>query len=89
VNRLLVGILLYVSLMTVIFFGSTRYRYPFEPYLILFAASGLIWWFGRAIPKWIPATALAGVIGANLAVFRYSDQALQGLRDTFQLLRLR
>jgi 4-amino-4-deoxy-L-arabinose transferase-like glycosyltransferase len=88
-NRLLVGLLAYLSLMAAIFFGSTRYRYPFEPYVILFAAAGLVWWFARPTPKWIPATALAGVVGLNLALFLCSDRVLQILRGSFQTLGLR
>ncbi|MBI3087440.1 MAG: hypothetical protein HYY91_00915 [Candidatus Omnitrophica bacterium] len=89
IGRLLVGLLLYVSLISVIVIGSTRYRYPFEPYVILFAAAGLVWWFRRPAPRWVPATALAGIVGVNLAWYRCSDQVLAWLRGAFQAAGLR
>lgn len=89
INRLLVGLLLYASLTAAIAIGSTRYRYPFEPYLILLAAAGLVWWFRRPQQTWMPSTVLAGVIAVNVVMYQRSDALLQGLRDTFQLLGLR
>ena len=89
VNRLLLGILCYASFVTVITVGTTRCRYPFEPYLILLAAAGLGWWSRRPMPRWASAGVLAGVVAVHAAIYRHSDTFLQLFRDGFQLLGLR
>lgn len=89
VHRLLIGTLLYATFVTVLTVGTTRCRYPFEPYLILFAAAGLAWWFQRSSLKWAAASAIMGGVAVNALLYQYSDQFLQFMRGTFQLVGLR
>jgi 4-amino-4-deoxy-L-arabinose transferase-like glycosyltransferase len=89
VGRLLVALLAYVSVMTVVFFGSTRFRYPFEPAVIILAAAGLVWAFTRARRKWVPAATAAVWVGVNGLLFLWSDALLAGLRGLFAAAGMR
>ncbi len=89
VHRLLVGTLLYATFVTVLTVGTTRCRYPFEPYLILLASAGLVWWFERSRRWAVPAGAVAAVAAVNVFLSLRSDQFLELMRSAFQVAGLR
>lgn len=89
VHRLLIGSLLYATLITVATAGSTRVRYPWEPILILFAAAGITWTFEHARHKWVPGGVLAGLVAINVTLRLHSDTFLEFLRGAFDMFGLR
>jgi hypothetical protein len=73
---LLVTVFLYFSFIAVIFVGEPRYRYPAEPFLIIFAGYGVVT-AGRLLRSKVLFSALICLILAvNALLYACSDKVL-------------
>jgi len=63
----------YFQLMAFIFYGSPRFRMPIEPFLIIFAASGLVGFFERHPNKAVTTIVIVSYFFIHTFLFVYSD----------------
>lgn len=75
-SLLLLSMLFWVTLIALIFFGEPRYRYPAEPYLIIFAAYGVHSLFARRKNRILPSMIFASIILLNVLAYIYSRPIL-------------
>jgi 4-amino-4-deoxy-L-arabinose transferase-like glycosyltransferase len=75
-SLLLLSMLFWVSLIALIFFGEPRYRYPAEPYLIIFAVYGIYCLFSRTKNRILSSIISACIILLNLLGYIFSKPIL-------------
>lgn len=78
----------YLHLVSLVFQGSPRYRLPFEPFLIVFSAAGVVHFLSLFCRKWIPSISLSLWLGAQWFLFVYSDVIRLQAKDLVTWLRL-
>ena len=79
-NLLLFSIFIYFIIMTIIFFGEPRFRYPLEPYLIIFASSGILGIYNTLSNKLLSTSVVAIAVIINLYLYYCSDFILNSIR---------
>lgn len=72
---------IYIFLMSLLFYGSPRFRMPVEPYFIVFFAVGIFKFFELFRNKYIPAMISALYLFLNFAFYLNSDIIKQILRN--------
>lgn len=80
VNLLLFCLLLWPTLLALIFFGEPRYRYPVEPYLIVFAGYALHKLLARGPKEALRKSAFAFLILLNFWFYIFSGRILGFLK---------
>jgi hypothetical protein len=80
--------LVYVFMMSLVFYGSPRFRMPLEPYLIIFAVAGAYKFFGHFKNKYTPAVITGSYALANVLMYLNSDLIKQAMRSVFVLMRI-
>jgi len=80
-HLLFFALFFWVSLIAAVFFGEPRYRYPVEPYLIIFGAYGVYELFKRHEAKLKPIFIVVSVLVVNFVLLSYSDTVLYFLED--------
>lgn len=80
-NLLLPFMFIYFIIMTIIFFGEPRFRYPLEPYLIILASYGIFRLYGSLNNKLLSTSVVALVIIFNLFLYYSSDIVLNSIRS--------
>lgn len=83
---LLITLFFYFSVLAAISGGDPRYRYPIEPYLIIFAGSGIFAIYNAFRNKLLSFAVISTIIGINLLFYAYSDLVLNGARRLIGLL---
>lgn len=86
--HLLYLVIVYCFLLALIFYGSPRYRLIIEPYLIIFAALGIYYFFRKFSHKVIPILITVFYFSINLTIFFYSRLIKEGAKAIFQHLGL-
>jgi len=64
--------LFYYQAMALIFYGSPRFRVPCEPFIIIFAAMGIIYFFQKFSSRIIPSLLVSMFLLMNVAGFLYA-----------------
>lgn len=77
---LLLNLLFWPTLLALIFFGEPRYRYPAEPYLIIFAGYALHRLYSKAKENKVYFTVLIFLLTMNGFLYLFSDSVLGFLR---------
>lgn len=77
---LLLNLLFWPTLVALIFFGEPRYRYPAEPYLIIFAGYALHFIYSKAKENKVYFTVLIFFLAVNSFLYLFSDSVLGFLR---------
>ena len=77
---LLLNLLFWPTLLALIFFGEPRYRYPAEPYLIVFAGYALHFMYSKAKENKVYFTVLIFFLAVNSFLYLFSDSVLGFLR---------
>lgn len=83
-SSLLISLFLYFTIIAIITVGGQRFRYPAEPYLIIFASVGAFTIFERFKKKFLSYLIIAIVIGINLLFYIYSDSVLNFARSIWK-----
>lgn len=65
----------YIFLMSLVFYGSPRFRMPAEPFLIIFFAAGIFRFFEKFSNRYIPSLIVASYAFMNIAMYLYTDTA--------------
>jgi len=71
----------YLFLMSLLFYGSPRFRMPVEPYVIIFFAAGIFEFFKRYRNKFLPAVICLAYGTVNFFLYMNSAQFKLFLRD--------
>ncbi len=75
-RSLFILIFLYLNLITLIFYGDPRYRYCFEPYLLMLSSAGITAIYNNLKRKALFFLLIFFVLGINTIFYIYSDKAL-------------
>jgi len=85
----LVLLLAYFTFITMIFLGDIRFRYPVEPYLLIFAGRGMDGMLNKLKSnKVFPVAFTLAVLVINIVLYVHSDVLLLSLRQLFKKLSL-
>jgi len=79
-SLLLLSTLVWVTLIALIFFGDPRYRYPAEPYLIIFAVFGAHSLFARSKNKILISMIFGSIVLLNALGYVFSRPILNFLK---------
>jgi len=80
--------ILYFLFMSLIFYGSPRFRMPIEPYLIIFFAAAIYKFFGIFRNKYKPAFLVSFYFLINFIMYLHSDVTKSVFRSLFEYARL-
>jgi len=75
--------LAYIFFMSLIFYGSPRFRMPIEPYLIIFFSAGIFRFFERFKNKCVPVTITLSYALLNFVMYFNTDMIKQAARNAF------
>jgi 4-amino-4-deoxy-L-arabinose transferase-like glycosyltransferase len=73
--------ILYLFLMSLMFYGSPRFRMPIEPFLIIFFAAGIARFFKVFSNKSIPFLIAGSYACVTIAMYLYTDMVKIFIRD--------
>lgn len=65
--------ILYFQALALIFYGSPRFRIPCEPFIIIFSAMGIIYFFQKFSNKILPFALLTAFLFLNITGYLYSQ----------------
>jgi len=81
INTLLLLLLFaYISFIVLIFGGDPRFRYPMEPYLIIFASFGIFAIWNKFRNKFLSLSMICFIFGINLLFYLKSELVLNWVR---------
>lgn len=80
--------IVYSFIISLVFYGSPRYRLPIEPYIIIIAAAGLVDFMRRFDKKFIPLMLTAGFFFLNLCLYANSYGVKVFVRSAFERIGL-
>ncbi len=78
----------YIFLMSLIFYGSPRFRMPVEPYLIIFFAAGIFKFFEYFKNKYLPAAISLSYAALNFIMYLNNDLIKETMKNAFVSMRL-
>jgi 4-amino-4-deoxy-L-arabinose transferase-like glycosyltransferase len=78
--------IVYFLLMSLIFYGSPRFRMVIEPYLIIFFALGIVRFFERFKKKYLPAAIVTSYFVINFIMYLNSDLIKAILRNGAEVI---
>lgn len=80
--------IIYFQLTALIFYGSPRFRITIEPFIIIFAAFSIVWFFNKFANRLVPASLLVALIGINFIIYMNSFAIKAGLKSLLQTIGL-
>ncbi len=80
--------IIYLQVVTLLFYGSARFRIPMEPFLIIFASFGIYQGYQNFRNKYVFKVLLSIWLLGNVWFYFYSDQTKVFARSLFELVGL-
>lgn len=80
--------IVYFQIIAILTYGSPRFRIAIEPFLIILAAVGLKYFFGKFRKKYVPIAILSVFLAVNLSLYFYSDIFKESCRVIFSNIGL-
>ena len=75
--------ILYFQITTLLLYGSPRFRIPCEPFIIIFSAIGIMYFFQKFSKKVIPGVALSVFLLTNVTIYFHSAVFKEYLKCVF------
>lgn len=85
-GSLLILLLLYFCIMILIFNGEARFRYPIEPYVIIFASVGILYLYNSFKSKFLAYSVIGFIIAINFLFYAKGDLVLNYTRQLLNTL---
>lgn len=85
---LLYTCVIYFQIMALLLYGSPRFRIPCEPFIIIFAASGILHFYEKFSKKIFPYAAFIVFLSINIGMYFYSTELRSCFKSVFINLNL-